>query len=64
MGKSSYMTRGEVAALLHVSESTFDRMRSDGRWDVEPAMWGGLRLYYPKSDVLEWMRRHRHGYQA
>ena len=53
MGKSSYMTRGEVAALLHVSESTFDRMRSDGRWDVEPAMWGGLRLYYLKSDVLE-----------
>lgn len=59
MVKSSYMTRGEVAVLLHVSLATFDRMREDGRFDVEPCRWGGIRLYYLKSDIIEWMGRNR-----
>ncbi|OZG62680.1 hypothetical protein BLEM_0597 [Bifidobacterium lemurum] len=56
---SSYLTRAEVARLLNVSVATFDRMRADGRFDVHPAMWGGVRLYYLKSDVIGWMGRNR-----
>lgn len=62
MGRhSSYLSRRELAEVLHVSVATFDRMRASGVFDVEPRRWGGQRLYWLKSDVIRWIRGHEHG---
>lgn len=56
LADEALLTREDVEALLGISRTTFYRMRQSGEFPVSPTPRGD-RDYYPKSEVLDYIRR-------
>ena len=50
-----YYTREETARLLHVSVSTLDRMRHEGR-GPRPTLFGPRTIRYAAGDIIRWQK--------
>lgn len=50
-----YYTRDEVARMLHVSVSTLDRMRHDGR-GPKATVFGPRTIRYAAGDIIRWQK--------
>lgn len=50
-----YYTRGETARLLHVSVSTLDRMRHEGK-GPRATVFGPRTIRYAAGDIIRWQR--------
>ena len=59
--EEALITRVELAALLHVSEDTIDRMREKGMPSIR---WGRRLVRFRPSDCLSWLEGHDHGREA
>jgi len=55
LADEALLTREEVEALFGTSRTTFYRMRRSGEFPVSPSSHGD-RDYYPKSEVLDFLR--------
>lgn len=53
-----YYTRDEVARMLHVSVSTLDRMRHDGR-GPKATVFGPRTIRYAAGELIRWQKEER-----
>lgn len=53
-----YYTRQETARMLHVSVSTLDRMRHDGR-GPKATVFGPRTIRYAAGELIRWQKEER-----